>query len=183
MTVLIDQPAAAASTLYPRGASADPDRQSAEDFYQRGVSSSQRAVTIRAVGPDGSLRRNWLASYLESQINELLTLSPGWDGHHADPITTDAVGTAVTVVAHLSTDLAVPPLVFPLPDGGIQIEWHAGSQGVEIEVDTEGDAHLLVTDETGAIVINAELAPDDNAGFAAARRAVERLSSRLLRAG
>jgi hypothetical protein len=106
MTTLMDQPAAAASTLYSRGASADPDRQSAEDFYQRGVSSSQRAVTIRAVGPDGSVRRNWLASYPESRINELLTLGPGWDGHHADPITTDAVRTAIAVVAHLSTDLA-----------------------------------------------------------------------------
>jgi hypothetical protein len=40
-----------------------------------------------------------------------------------------------------------------------------------------------VTDETGAIVINAELPPDDSAGFAAARLAAERLSARLLRVG
>lgn len=183
MTLLMDQRASAGATLYPRGADADPDRQAAEDFYQRGASPSRPAVTIRAVGPDGSMRRDWLASHMESRINELLTLGPGWDGYHANPITIDAVGTVVAVVAHLSTDLAVPPLVFPLPDGGIQVEWHAGREAVEIEVDAEGDAHLLVTDRTGAIVVNAELPPGDNAGFAAARRAVERLSARLLRAG
>ena len=183
MTLLMDQPAAAGSTLYPRGAGTDPDRQSAEDFYQRGATPSQRAVTIRAVGPDGSMRRDWLATYMESQINELLTLGPGWDGYHANPITLDAVGSVVAVAAHFSTELAVPPMVFPLADGGIQIEWHAGRESVEIEVDAEGDTHLLVTDETGAITVNAELPSDDRAGFAAARQAVERLSARLLRAG
>lgn len=183
MTILMDQPAAAASTLYPRGASADPDRQSAEDFYQRGDSPSRRAVTIRAVGPDGSLRRDWLASYMESQINELLTLGPGWDGDLADPITLPAVETIAAVIGSLSIDLAVPPFLFPLPDGGLQMEWHAGPQAVEIEVDAEGDAHLLVTDESGAIVVNAELPPHDRADFTTARQAVERLSARLLRAG
>jgi hypothetical protein len=128
------------------------------------------------------MRCDWLASHIESRINELLTLGPGWDGYHANLITIDAVGTVVDVLAHLSTDLVVPPLVFPLPDGGMQVEWHAGREAVEIEVDAEGDAHLLVTDETGAIVMNTELPPDDSAGFAAARRAVERLSARLLRA-
>lgn len=183
MTLLMDQPAAAGATLYPRGAAADPDRQAAEDFYQKGASPSRRAVTIRAVGPDGSLRSDWLASYMESHINELLKLGPGWDGHRANPLTIEAVDTAVAVIARTSTDLTVPPFVFPLPDGGLQIEWHAGSESVEVEVDAEGDAHLLVTDAAGAIVVNAELPPDDAGGFAAARQAVERLSARLLRAG
>lgn len=83
MTLLMDQPVAAGATLYPRGAGSDPDRQAAEDFYQHGASPSQRAVTIRVLGPEASLRRDWLASYMEAQINELLTLGPGWDGYHA----------------------------------------------------------------------------------------------------
>lgn len=181
MTLLKDQAAAAGATLYPRDAEADPDRQAARDFYRQGASPARQPVTIRVVGPDASLRRGWLASYMEEQINELLELGPGWDGYHADPITSGAVETAVAVVARFSTDLFLPPLIFPLPDGGLQLEWHAGPEAVEIEVDAGGDAHLLVTDETGAIVVNAELPPEDHAGFAAARHAIDRLLTRLLR--
>lgn len=120
---------------------------------------------------------------METQVNELLKLGPGWDGHRANPVTFEAVDTVMAVMGQISTDLTVPPFIFPLPDGGLQLEWHAGRESVEVEVDGEGDAHLIVTDEGGEIVVNAELPPDDRAGFVAARKAVERLSARLLRAG
>lgn len=182
MTLLADHPVATASTLYPRQVANDPDRQSAEDFYRRGAGPSlHRQVTIRAVGPDGSLRRDWLASYLEAQINGLLRLPPGWDSYHADQVTIEAVQGAVSVVSSLASDLSVPPLVFPLPDGGLQIEWHAGRESVEIEVDGTGDAHLLVTDSNGTVLINAELVPGDEVMLKEARIALDALSARLLR--
>ncbi len=182
MTLMLDQPVSAGATLYPRGMTADPERRSAEDFYQQGARRTSRAVAIRVVGPDGSLRRDWLASHMETQLNELLRLDAGWDGDAADPISMDAVHSVVRIIGQISSDLAVPPFVFPLPDGGLQIEWHAGHEAVEIEVDGEGAAHLLVTDPEGAIVVNDELMPHGPADPASARRAVERLSTRLLRA-
>lgn len=181
MTLLMDQPVATGATLYPRGAAADPDRQAAEEFYQQGASVSHRAVTIGVVGPDGSLRRDWLASYMESQINRLLRLGPGWDGHRANPVATESVNAVMEVISHLATDLALPPLLFPLPDGGLQLEWHAGRESVEVEVDAGGDGHLLVTDESGTIVINAELEKGVSDALDQARRSIDHLSLRLQR--
>lgn len=182
MTLMLDQPASAGATLYPHRATADPERRSAEDFYRQGVGRASRAVTIRVLGPDGSLRRDWLATHMEQHLNELLRLAPGWDGSRADPVSMEAVDSVVAIMGQISGDLAIPPLVFPLPDGGLQIEWHAGRQAVEIEVDGDGDAHLLVTDEEGTIVVNDELVPKGRADLSTARLYVERLSTRLLRA-
>lgn len=182
MTLMLDQPVSAGATLYPRGMTTDAERRSAEDFYQQGAGRTSRAVAIRVVGPDGSLRRDWLASHMETQLNGLLRLDAGWDGGAADPVSMEAVNSVVAIVGQISSDLAVPPFVFPLPDGGLQIEWHAGRESVEIEVDGEGAAHLLVTDPEGTIVVNDELMPHGPADPATARRAVERLSTRLLRA-
>jgi hypothetical protein len=182
MTLMLDQPVSAGATLYPRGMTTDAERRSAEDFYQQGAGRTNRAVTIRVVGPDGSLRCDWLASHMETQLNELLRLDAGWDGGTADPVSMEAVNSVVAIVGQISSDLAVPPFVFPLPDGGLQIEWHAGREAVEIEVDGEGAAHLLVTAPDGTIVVNDELMPHGPAEPATARRAVERLSTRLLRA-
>lgn len=181
MTLLMDQPGATGATLFPRGAAADPDRQAAEEFYQQGASAGGRAVTIGVVGPDGSLRRDWLASYMESQINRLLRLGPGWDGYRANPVTTESVNAVMAVISQLATDLSVPPLVFPLPDGGLQLEWHAGRESVEVEVDAGGDGHLLVTDESGAVVTNTELEPGISEALDQARRSIDHLSLRLLR--
>lgn len=182
MTLTEDLPVSSGATLYPRGTIADPERRSAEDFYQQGAGQTSRAVAIRVVGPDGSLRRDWLASHMETQLNELLRLDAGWDGDDADPVSLEAVTSVVAIIGQISSDLAVPPFVFPLPDGGLQIEWHAGREAVEIEVDGKGAGHLLVTDEEGTIVVNDELMPLGPANPSTARRAVERLSTRLLRA-
>jgi hypothetical protein len=181
MTLMLDQPVSAGATLYPRGTTADPERRSSEDFYQQGAGRTSRAVAIRVVGPDGSLRRDWLASHMETQLNELLRLDAGWDGDAADPVSMEAVNSVVAIVGQISSDLVVPPFVFPLPDGGLQIEWHAGREAVEIEVDGQGAGHLFVTDQEGTIVVNDELVPYGPADLATARRAVERLSARLLR--
>lgn len=181
MTLLMDQPAAGGATLYPRGAAADPGRQAAEEFYQYGGSATRRAVTIVVVGPDGSLRRDWLASYMESQINQLLRLQPGWDGDRAEPVTAESVDAVMALISHFATDLAVPPLVFPLPDGGLQLEWHAGQESVEVEVDADGAGHVLATDESGTIVLNSELQQAASEALAEARRSIDRLSARLLR--
>jgi len=183
MTQLIDQPITEGSTFYPRTLPLASDLQAAEDFYERGADDiSRREVTIRATGPDGSLRQTWLASYMEAQINGLRRLRPGWDGHRADPVSDEAVGSVVRLISRFASELSPPPMVFPLPDGGLQLEWHAGPQSVEVEVDGAGEAHVLATDESGRIVLNTELVTDSDEALAQAQQAVERLAMRVLRA-
>ncbi len=177
---LLDRPATDGATFYPRTLPASPSVQAAEDFYQRGSDEPIRQVALQVTGPDGSLRRSWLAAYMEEQVNELLKLRTGWDGRRARPVAYQAVQSAMELLFALASDLSLPPQLFPLPDGGLQMEWHAG-RSVEIEVDSLGDAHVLVADETGEIQTNEELMLGDTL-VAGVRRLIEDLSIRVTRA-
>lgn len=180
MTQLIDRPITAGSTLSSRAYPVAPDLQPAEDFYEQGAASG-RDVTIRVASPT-SPQQAWLASYMESQINALRRLRRGWDGHRAESVSDEAVRSVVHLISRFATGLSLPPMVFPIPDGGLQLEWHADRQSVEIEVDGMGDAHALATDEDGSILLNTELVAGEDDGLAQAQQAVEQLSTRLLRA-
>jgi hypothetical protein len=132
---------------------------SAEDFIREGADpGSKRSLVVNAVGQDGTERTRWLASELARRINEVLRLPPNWDGEGAEPVTDDAVQAAVDVTSRLVDEHSIPPFVIALVDGGIQLEWHAGPASVEIEIDRLGVPHVLVADETGAIVENHEFA-------------------------
>jgi len=177
VTQLLDPPISAGSTLYPQRAPISPADRGAEDFYLLGLRPT-RQITITVSAPDGSLRRTWLAMYMEEQVNGLLTLPPGWDGRRALPPTDEAVRSAIDVLFAVADELSLPPQVFPLPDGGLQLEWHAG-ESVEIEVDSAGEAHLLATDVAASIVHNDALDVRNEASLAQARAAIRRLSVRL----
>ncbi|MCA1846222.1 MAG: hypothetical protein LC792_24120, partial [Actinobacteria bacterium] len=94
MTQLLDRPIAGASTLYPRHPVPPAGLRAAEDFYLQGQ-QPMREIAIQVSGPDASLRRTWLASHMEQQINALLRLRSGWDGRRALPPTDAAVRSAV----------------------------------------------------------------------------------------
>jgi hypothetical protein len=181
VTQLLDRPIADGSTLHQRTLPATSGSQAAGNFYRRGIEAPVRQIEITILERDGSQRRAWLASYMEDQLNSLLRLRPGWDGHRALPLTDEAVGSAITVLFALTNDLSLPPQVFPLPDGGLQMEWHAG-QSVEVEIDGAGEAHALIADEAGALVMNEELLPQDDVRFSQVRQAIEQLSIRLAHA-
>ena len=168
---------AAGATLYPNVPRALSTV--GEDFYLHGPETEvQRQITIQVVGPDGNLRNTWLARYMEEKINGLLCLRAGWDGYRARPVSYEAVTAGLNLLFGVAGDLSLPPQVFPLVDGGLQMEWHA-DQSVEIEVDGRGEAHVLTTDEAGTVVINEELALGDHAALARVRRALRQLSAHL----
>jgi hypothetical protein len=138
------------------------------------------------VAPDPTGRLVWLASAGERQLNDLLRLRPGWDNRRARHLTQAAVLRAVEVFACFGAcfgEHVLPPQIFPLPDGGVQLEWHLGFFGssVEIEVDAEGEAHLLVADDSGEIVINKEMSLSGAVLIARARTILEDLADRLAR--
>jgi hypothetical protein len=116
---------------------------------------------------------------MEDRLNALLRLRLGWDGYRAQPLSMDAVEAAVDVLFGMADDLSLPPQLFPLPDGGIQMEWHADGEDLEIEVDPAGSAHVLASDASGLVVVDAELAPSRPQTQYAARKALHRLSERL----
>lgn len=175
MTQLLDRPSASSSTLHVPASTTSPGLQAAEEFYLWG-GEGHRQIAIQ--GPHGDPRGSWLASYMAEQINDLLQLRSGWDGDKAVPPSDAAVRSAMDLLFEVATDLTLPPQVFPLPDGGLQLEWHAG-QSVEIEVDAAGDVHVLVTDDAGVVLVNEEWTSGDQALLRRTREAIKQLSVRL----
>lgn len=80
--------------------------------------------------------------YLEHQLNQLGLLRRGWDGAGAAVVTDRALVEAGTILASVVGERTLLPQIFPLVDGGVQIEWHAGGDNVEVEV--QGDGSIAI---------------------------------------
>lgn len=91
----------------------------------------------------------WYMSYVEAELNRLIELPERWDGHRGRLITYDAVKAAAQVAWLIMAERSAPPQLFPLWDGGVQIEWHVAHNQLEVEVDPTGEAHVIATDDEG----------------------------------
>lgn len=49
------------------------------------------------------------------------------------------------------------PQLFPLPDGGVQLEWHAGANHLEVAIELDGSVSIIA--ESGDATSAAEIAP------------------------
>jgi len=166
--------------MFPSARAGWPEAQGEEEFYLRTAPAlSERRLFVQLLPQDSNLQ--WLAAYVESEINRLLSLDKKWDGHRARPVTDEAAGSTISIIFRLCDEISLPPQFFPLPDGGVQIEWHVDGASVEIEVDPMGAAHSLATDSSGSVLIDQEMDSPDLATMAAVRDAVRRLSLRVVR--
>lgn len=82
-------------------------------------------------------------------VNALLGLAEGWDGRRALPVTEAATEAALAIAVRLVDGHHLLPQIFPLPDGGLQLEWHGFGAGLEIEVDGSGAPCGVATDAAG----------------------------------
>lgn len=116
----------------------------------------------------------------EQQLQLLVELPRGWDGRRAEPVTELAVKTVVLVLAEVMAGGTPSPQYFPLPDGGLQVEWHAGGHDIEVEVEGDGSLHVLSAEPEGTAV-DAELAAasPDSPVLTDLRTALERLTDRV----
>jgi len=140
-----------------------------------------RSVTIEVLGMP-SWKRPWFVQYVEAELNALCALPERWDGHHAQPISVSAIEGTIQVLGALMDRSSPPPQLFPLPDGGVQAEWHIDGNKIEIEVEGNGDAYLLADRCDGSVVAEGTAARDDPDGaLAAARDFLRELAFRLAR--
>lgn len=140
-----------------------------------------RSVTIEVPGMP-RWKRPWFVQYVEAELNALCALPERWDGHHAQPITVSAIEGMIQVLGALMDQTSPSPQLFPLPDGGIQAEWHVDGNKVEIEIEGDGDAYLLADRRDGSVVAEGAATRDDPDGAVATTRDFLReLASRLAR--
>jgi len=180
MSALADRPAL---SLTQRPLPEPPRSTIAVAPYLPADSNSQPA---RRLTIDLAVVERWqrpaLVQYIESKLNELLELRDGWDGRSARAVTVPVAEATVRLLAALMDESTAPPQFFPLPDGGLQVEWHVGGNSVEVEVDAQGEPHLLASTSDGTVIVEGVVAlgePDPR--LLTARRFLQRLSARLAR--
>ena len=74
----------------------------------------------------------------------LINLGPNWNGYGERPVHPASAKRLVGLLDEMGFRGA-PASIVPLPDGGVQAEWHRGEASVEIEVPPVGDARAYAT--------------------------------------
>lgn len=83
------------------------------------------------------------------KIAELARLSENWDSYGSRPIQPAAIEKTIELLRELSKfDLPLPQ-IFPVPGGGIQLEWQNAERELEIELLSDGSVEFLIVDEEG----------------------------------
>jgi hypothetical protein len=95
------------------------------------------------------------------RLETLLELNAGWDGADAHSIDPEPLVVAGRLIAQAISAGLPEPELFPVPDGGVQVEWRAGPVELELEIEPGHSAIVFVCDDeqTGQ-QIDGELPPD-----------------------
>lgn len=158
MTILDDERTVASGTTCKAAPPPQlPAVDAAREFYLYGAhgmatrkwvfqGSSYPSVYFCVQAPS---QRAGLVEWAVQELTRLRQLPKAWDGHRARPITQEALYGAAWVLSTVLNEHSRRPQVFPLPDGGIQIEWYADGEEIEIEIDSAGEAHVLAESAKG----------------------------------
>jgi hypothetical protein len=118
-----------------------------------------------------------------AQLGHLLALSQGWDGGKAKPVSQPSAILSMHLIAYLVDDILVMPHLFPLPDGGIQLEWLIDGNGLEIEVAPNGEISAIGTDAGGQTQVDDEFGAGTDGRAIAVTRTYLRMISKPLFTG
>ncbi len=144
-----------------------PSADAARDFYLHGMSVWAAGTWLQGNRHLGwtfnrepeSIRLNALFDLVTDRLRRLRLLRPGWDGRNAQPVTEAAIyGTAWLLDRILDAE-SEPPQIFPLTNGGVQIEWYAAGEEIDIDVDSSGTAHVLATTAAGQTIVEGSADP------------------------
>jgi hypothetical protein len=170
MTVLADRSSKASGTTQePQPPPELPTVDAAQDFYIYGA----RAHAVFQVKWHGAAPLRWadpwdrLLEAVAFDLVRLQDLRPGWDGRRARRVTPEAMRSTLEILGRILNVNSEPPQVFPLPTGGIQLEWLAGGDEIEIEIDSSGASRVLAESTTGNTIAEGDLDPSQPDGLIA----------------
>ena len=144
----------------------------------------QRQIAV-AFPPNYGVAKLDLMKFAIGKLNQLLGLKHGWDGLGAMPVLETAAGAAIRWLDLLAEENTISPQIFPLSNGGVQVEWLAGGESLEIEIGPQGDVGILGLDAAGNVLVEGDY-PDPHGSselIMAARRHLSALSGAVRAAG
>lgn len=162
MTILDERTLAPSATTFPASPRwLRPD--TTAQFFALGQANYrlERQLNVQLVDRQGEMTRPEWVRRLGSQLNELLELGEGWDGYRAKSISEFSVKAVIAIMVEVMNDGLAFPHIFPLPDGGLQLEWHADGDDVELEVEANGSAFAFIRDRNGNVVVEGDVAVRD----------------------
>ncbi len=81
------------------------------------------------------------------RLRALASLPPNWDSYGARPIRSECAQEAIRLLLYaLQPDDPMPAIV-PVPQGGLQLEWHEAGVDVEVEIESPRCVHIAVEDK------------------------------------
>jgi hypothetical protein len=92
----------------------------------------------------------WFGNALK-RISELTGLAEGWDGYGAHKIDAELAVDAVAFLTQVAYPGIAEPSIVPLPDGGLQVEWHRNGVDVEVAFSDEDPGVYVAHWDSGAI--------------------------------
>ncbi len=97
--------------------------------------------------PSGLDLSGEIGRQIADRLDGLSRLDHGWDGADANPPDRSALAVAATVIDQAARAGLPAPELFAVPDGGVQIEWHAGPVELELEIEPGGRGVVFVCDD------------------------------------
>jgi hypothetical protein len=144
----------------------------------------QRQIAV-TFPPDYGAAKLDLMNFAVGKLNQLLRLERGWDALGATQVSETASVSAILWLDLLAEDDTFSPQIFPLSNGGVQVEWLAGGESLEIEIGPQGDVGILGLDAAGNVLVEGDY-PDPHGSselIMAARKHLSALSGAVRAAG
>lgn len=111
--------------------------------------------------PDSSKFKGIKYFNFAEKISEFSKLHSNWDSYNADPISQDAITTALKTLTFLNSkgilSSGITVSVFPMRDGGIQFEFDSGLFCAELEITINGELIFILFDNKDNIVEEKQL--------------------------
>jgi len=135
-------------TLFFRSTNDDEAVDFMDDFAQNDRSTVWLGETDSS-GVDDSADRSAESDWPEvvnARLSELERLTEDWDSYGSKPVAPEVSARVRALLHQLMTPRTRTPQVVPLPDGGLQLEWHTLSSDLEICVPASGVASFFYQD-------------------------------------
>jgi hypothetical protein len=93
------------------------------------------------------------------KITQLSQLSQNWDGYGSDPVSKDALRTALRFLEEGPIQIIPEPSVSPVPGGGLGFHWQVEGRDLELEFLPDGAVEYLKTNRA----VGEEIKPQEGA--------------------